>query len=625
MHLFDFPDELLEAIGKNLSEDGDIAALVRTSHRFYNIFCDYLYLHNEKNEDAMALTWAAMQGREETLLRASEAGVDVSAHPYLFSLAVSDGHAGFVKTLLSIGGIDATIMGDDGWTPLGLAINKGNTEIVKLLLDHNVDIVRPMIGGWTPINVAASRGHFDIFKLLLDRKADINIRSLSGWSPLTSASAGGYVEIVKLLLDKGADIAVKSNLGWTCLHSAANAGHAKVVEVLLDHGADTTVAANDGWTPLTLAADKNRHETVQLLAERGVDVELPCGSGWTALMLAADHGQADMMKALLDHGASTTCRTDGGWTPLILASNNGHLRAAELLLEHGADADTATNIKWTALMAASDNGYFDIVKLLLEKGADMEATNDNGWTALFAATDSDHTNIVKYLLDHGADYACRNKGGQTPAIRAAHVGSLGSVELFLTKPNFDVDQMDNQGRSLLFHAAMRGHVEILQTLLPHGKTMNTQDRYGTTPIVAATRNGHGKVVELLLRRDCADMEETDMLGSTLYETARRGGNETLIKMLRKHAEQTGVRTEEEDSTTTEGGEYKFEAESCWCDVCCRSTVHGTESYVCDICDGGGYVICSECSDAGLRCQDEGHEWRLHRCSRTGGVGGGGGA
>ena len=90
-------------------------------------------------------------------------------------------------------------------TPLFQAVEKGDINGVKALLDQGADVNESFYGD-TALNWASYYGPIEIVKMLLDRGADINIVTLGGWSALSSAASGRHADIVKLLMDRGADI-----------------------------------------------------------------------------------------------------------------------------------------------------------------------------------------------------------------------------------------------------------------------------------------------------------------------------------------------------------------------------------------------------------------------------------
>ncbi|KAM0265364.1 hypothetical protein ACHAQJ_000205 [Trichoderma viride] len=610
--LLSMPNEILGQIGNLLLHPGDIAALARTCQHLNDLFGDYLYLDNEKNGKASCLTWAASLDKIKTFKRAMRAGIRLEDHRYLIFVVSCSGSGQVAEVVLSAPGANPMAEDNDGWTPITLAASYGHSHIVQQLVEHGADHSSLTKGGWSPVNVACCHGSFGVAKLLLDSYgASMECDNETGWSALRSAAAYGHTNILTYLLERGANIKIRNNVGWTCLHSAADEGHTSAVEALLDHGSNPADTAYQGWTALTLAVDKGHHDTVELLLDRGADVEQSCVNQWTALCMAADHGDVFTIKLLLDHGANISVRVAGGLFPLSLAATNGHYPAANLLIHYGADIHMTTNTGWTPLMTASDNGHAELTKLLIDQGADKEAKSETGWTALVCAADGRHLYAAKVLLGHGANLMATTDAGWTPSIRAAHSGGLRLLDLFLDVPGFDVDHLDKTGRSTFFHAAMRGHTEIVKRLLPLTQMANRRDRYGTAPILAAARNGHRHVVEILINEGYADFEERDFLGATLFASAQRSKKKQFVKFLKRYTQQGGIPIWLDDPAG-QLTQYKYDYSACQCGVCGRSSVHDQQSYVCGTCTGG-LIICAECISVGQICEDSTHVWKAHKC------------
>ncbi|MGC9057946.1 MAG: ankyrin repeat domain-containing protein, partial [Candidatus Micrarchaeia archaeon] len=83
---------------------------------------------------------------------------------------------------------------------------------------------------------AARDGRTEIVKSLLEKDIDVNAKDKWGWTALMYAARDGRTEIVKLLLEKGADVNAKDILGLTALRYAAENGHKDVVELLKKAG-----------------------------------------------------------------------------------------------------------------------------------------------------------------------------------------------------------------------------------------------------------------------------------------------------------------------------------------------------------------------------------------------------
>lgn len=95
---------------------------------------------------------------------------------------------------------------------LNRAIEKNDTELVQLLVDHNANVNTP----WNenddeiiPLHLAVKKeDSLAIVKMLLDAKAHINQQNLTGMPLMALDIAVWYnnFEIVKVLIERGADI-----------------------------------------------------------------------------------------------------------------------------------------------------------------------------------------------------------------------------------------------------------------------------------------------------------------------------------------------------------------------------------------------------------------------------------
>ncbi|MDO8669238.1 MAG: ankyrin repeat domain-containing protein [Candidatus Buchananbacteria bacterium] len=121
------------------------------------------------------------------------------------ALAISGGHLAVVTLLVEFSGINDYYF--DRGTPLHLAAQHGQKDILQFFIDQGVNFDLKGLGGATPLHYAARSGHIEIVNLLLDLGADINSESAYS-TPLYWAVMGNQVEAVKLLIERGADLAV---------------------------------------------------------------------------------------------------------------------------------------------------------------------------------------------------------------------------------------------------------------------------------------------------------------------------------------------------------------------------------------------------------------------------------
>ena len=348
--------------------------------------------------------------RLKQLLRYRKIDINMgSEYGTLLCSASFNGHAGLVRELLSMPGIDVNLAHQTGMTPLYYAVQEGHAEAVRLLLDTrgiNVNLVE--MEGATPLYRAAQNGHVEVVKLLLAaRGINVNLAEMEGVAPLYIAAQNGHVEVVRLLLAApGINVNLAEMEGATPLYIAAQNGHVEVVKLLLAApGINVNLAEMEGATPLCIAAQVGQEEEVKLLLDAPtVRIDARKADGATALFNAAQDNFPRIVELLIKRGADVNLALDTGTTPLVFAAHSGHIEVVRVLLRAPAiEVNHMTKSAITALAMACAKGHQDVVTLLLEKGADPNIAHDNGIAPLHTACLRGRTDIVKILLDAGAD------------------------------------------------------------------------------------------------------------------------------------------------------------------------------------------------------------------------------
>lgn len=192
-------------------------------------------------------------------------------------------------------------------TPLLAAIEGGNLDIVRMLLDNGGDPKRETKApdSCNGIMLAFRYGHTAIAEYLLDHDYFEleNSDNLFNYTLLHQA-AYGSVDCVKMLLGKGANVNASSAFQVTPIHSAVSAGNPAVVAELLAHGADANATDKFGRTPLYLACNSFNLQIVKLLVEEGkCDVNKTDTNHNSAFDIANQKNLREICRYLLQHGA----------------------------------------------------------------------------------------------------------------------------------------------------------------------------------------------------------------------------------------------------------------------------------------------------------------------------------
>lgn len=174
------------------------------------------------------------------------------------------------------------------FTPLNLACDKGNLDMVRLLLKHGVN---PNGHGkfLSPLANAAQNSHFknqlEIVRELVSHGADINrdapiceaasVRrsTKDNWKrPNELDTPVHCLQMFGELLRLGADIHARNADGDTALHCAVRAGSFELVKLCLSHGADVNALGRWDLSPLALVNDRPRLDVARFLIEAGANV-----------------------------------------------------------------------------------------------------------------------------------------------------------------------------------------------------------------------------------------------------------------------------------------------------------------------------------------------------------------
>lgn len=242
-------------------------------------------------------------------------------------------------------------------TPLAIAVDGGQREVVESLLNRGADVNAKISFGWTPLHLAPNA---EIGQLLLAAGAAVDPVDDDGLTPLHHAARRGDTAFVRVLLGARADVRRPAGDGQTALHLAAAVGHRATVAALLAVGADPNAESRAGWTPLFKTADA---DIVRQLIAAGAKVQF-IANGTTALHEAAT---ADVARVLLGAGALLNIRDSIGGTPLHEAATRNRLDVAGVLLEAGAGVNLRDQNQQTVLDRAQANAASPALLALLQR------------------------------------------------------------------------------------------------------------------------------------------------------------------------------------------------------------------------------------------------------------------
>jgi glycerophosphodiester phosphodiesterase len=173
---------------------------------------------------------------------------------------------------------------------------------------------------------------------------------------------------------------------------------------------------------------------------------------------------------------SSTWQDTEGYAPIHLAVIGGHPLATQTLLEAAISDETISSKPQSTIIpnsgavlaVATQSNFVRIVKLLVDAGVDVNHQNEQGETALHVAARFGHDESAKALLAgstlHRTEVDIPEKTfGWTPLFIACVDGHVSMVRL-LVEHGADADGADSDGWTAREHAALRGHLDIIEEL-----------------------------------------------------------------------------------------------------------------------------------------------------------------
>jgi ankyrin repeat protein len=170
-------------------------------------------------------------------------------------------------------------------------------DVVEELVAHSTknnpdrDLLERQFSGGTPLNVASQNGNIDIVRMLVGAGANIEARDLRQRTPLLCACNMGNYIIASFLVEQGADVNVQDEEGETPLHRASRCydrNLATMNALISSHRCDVNKKSDDGNTPLhTLIQHnptRNILECLLVLVTAGADINALNKTGDTPLL-----------------------------------------------------------------------------------------------------------------------------------------------------------------------------------------------------------------------------------------------------------------------------------------------------------------------------------------------------
>ena len=187
----------------------------------------------------------------------------------------------------------------------------------------------------------------------------------------------------------------------------------------------------------------------------------------------------------------------------------------ELVVEilRGADLTVTDDKNRTLIHIAAQAGRIDMVETLKRHGLDGQTQDDDGLTASQLAEKAGHTQIVELLT--AEEQETEQEEEMLSLIDAVINGDRQTAEQAI-KEMYNVDEIDDLGRTALHHAVIRNNRELAELLIENDASLDIKDNQERTPSDYADFMMHHEIAELIENKreqeeqECAEMDKERM-------------------------------------------------------------------------------------------------------------------
>ncbi|XP_075678170.1 uncharacterized protein LOC113794230 isoform X2 [Dermatophagoides pteronyssinus] len=360
---------------------------------------------------------------------------------------------------------------------------------------------------------------------------------------------GHYDDVIELLRHEPKLLKLRDRMGRSALHHCADCWPLSInrpdinadIGQLLIRMMPSMIEWQDqeGNIPLHLAVINGDIGLIKNLLRSMTPIQINIADHelHTVIHWAVVSGQLDAMTMAIDHGANPS-------TPDIYGAYPVHYATQNFLDNSNTISTSKTGSTRHLLQAQQQQQLFgsstynlhqlEPIPLLLPEINSKTKSSSSQQQQSSSQRRATSLRILHYLLTRPQiDVNCIDNEQRTPLIWSASSGNHDAL-LVLVKAGAEISQQDKDGLSALHCASSRGHYRCVHTLITMcGADVHQLDSGGCTPLFYAVALGHPDCVRLLLESG-AQLDHQDHKGRTAAHCGAAKGQFETLKILQEN-------------------------------------------------------------------------------------------
>ena len=224
-------------------------------------------------------------------------------------------------------------------------IQNCSVEFLRYLIQEGYDIKGLNAAGEPPIVSAVQSGNPEMVRVLVDAGVDVNTITVNGQKvSLYDYIPNGDREMFRMLVACNASLQETTEEGDTELHKAVRNGNIFKIRALIAAGIDVNAQNEAGNTAMHLAMEQNHQIAYVFMSECrthnvSLNLNLQNYDGNTPFhfLVTKQRGISTLLPIMLENGADINVQNNEGNTPLHFAGKLLNLEAIQLFLANGAN------------------------------------------------------------------------------------------------------------------------------------------------------------------------------------------------------------------------------------------------------------------------------------------------